>query len=77
METALAWIGKLYVVEKELRQRCAGEWQGLTLEERAARIAVERQERSRLLLENFRAWLEPESRKVLPRARSARRWTTH
>ena len=24
METALAWIGKLYAVEKELRQRCAG-----------------------------------------------------
>jgi transposase len=68
METALAWIGKLYAVEKELRQRCAGEWKDLSLEERAARIAVERQERSRPLLENFRAWLEPESRKVLPKS---------
>ena len=27
METALAWIGKLYAVEKDLRERCQGEWQ--------------------------------------------------
>ena len=33
METALAWIGKLYAVEKDLRERCQGQWQGLSLEE--------------------------------------------
>ena len=50
METALAWIGKLYAVEKDLRERCQDEWKTLSLEERAARIAAERQERSRPLL---------------------------
>jgi transposase len=68
METALAWIGKLYVVEKDLRERCQGEWQPLTLEERAVRIAAERQERSRPLLTDFHAWLEAEAPKVLPRS---------
>ncbi|MBU0638460.1 MAG: IS66 family transposase, partial [Planctomycetes bacterium] len=33
METALAWIGKLYAVEKDLRQRCQTQWEKLTLEE--------------------------------------------
>lgn len=70
METALAWIGKLYAVEKELRARCAGEWRSLSLEERAARIAAERQERSRPLLDAFHAWLEAEahSPQVLPKS---------
>ena len=68
METALAWIGKLYAIEKELRQRCQGEWQALTLEERAGRIAAERQERSRPLLAGFHTWLEAESLKVLPKS---------
>ena len=68
METALAWIAKLYAVEKDLRQRCQGEWQPLSLEERAVRIAAERQERSRPLLESFRAWLEAEAPKVLPKS---------
>jgi transposase len=68
METALAWIGKLYAVEKDLRQRCQGEWEALTLEERAARIVVERQERSRPLLNSFHTWLESEAPKVLPKS---------
>ena len=68
METALAWIGKLYAVEKDLRERCQGEWKKLTLEERAARIAAERQERSRPLLDGFHAWLEAEAPKVLPKS---------
>jgi hypothetical protein len=68
METALAWIGKLYAVEKYLRARCQGEWQPLALEERAGRIAAERQDRSRPLLSNFHAWLEAESPKVLPKS---------
>jgi len=68
METALAWIGKLYAVEKDLRERCQGEWQNLTLEERAVRIAAERQERSRPLLASFHTWLEAESHKVLPKS---------
>src|SRR5205814_6458334 len=29
--TAIAWIRRLYAVEKELRERCAGEWRELAL----------------------------------------------
>ena len=68
METALAWIGKLYAVEKDLRERCQGEWKQLTLEDRAERIAAQRQERSRPLLDGFHAWLEAEAPKVLPKS---------
>ena len=68
METALAWIGKLYAVEKDLRERCKGVWQPLSLDERAVRIAAERQERSRPLLDSFHTWLEAEVPKVLPKS---------
>jgi len=68
METALAWIGKLYAVEKDLRGRCQSQWQPLTLEERATQIAAERQERSRPLLDSFHTWLEAEAPKVLPKS---------
>jgi transposase len=73
METALAWIGKLYAVEKDLRERCQGEWGApacgsLTLDQRAVRIAAERQERSRPLLSSFHTWLEAEAPKVLPKS---------
>jgi len=68
METALAWIRKLYAVETDLRERCQGEWKTVSLEERAARIVAERQNRSRPLLDGFHAWLETESPKVLPKS---------
>jgi transposase len=68
METALAWIGKLYAVERDLRQRSAGEWKTLSPEDRAARIAGERQERSRPLLDDFHGWLEAAAAKVLPKS---------
>jgi transposase len=66
-ETALAWIGKLYGVERELRERSAGEWQSLEIEDLVARIAAVRQEQSRPLLEQFRPWLESEAPKLLPK----------
>ena len=68
METTLAWIGKLYAVEKDLRERCQNAWNDLALQERAGRIAQERQERSRPLLTDFHAWLEAEAPKVLPKS---------
>jgi transposase len=68
METALAWIGKLYAVEKDLRQRCQNEWKELTLDERAAQIVRQRQERSRPLLDGLHVWLEAEAPKVLPKS---------
>ncbi len=53
METALAWIGKLDAVEKDLHQRCQGAWEALPLAERAQRIAAQRQERSSAALERL------------------------
>ena len=60
-------IGKLYAVERDLRERCQNEWNNLVIDERAERIAQQRQERSRPLLNSFRAWLEAEATKVLPK----------
>jgi transposase len=79
METALAWIGKLYAVEKDLRERCQGDWKEISLEDRAARIAAERRQRSRPLLDDFHGWLETESPKVLPKSdtRAAMDYTLH
>jgi transposase len=68
METALAWIGKLYAVEKDLRQRCLNEWKKRALEERAGQIAAVRQQRSRPLLDGFHVWLEAEQPRVLPKS---------
>lgn len=68
MQTALAWIGKLYAVEKDLRERCRGEWKEIPLAERAVRIAAARQERSRPLLADFHGWLVAEAPKVLPKS---------
>ena len=68
METALAWIGQLYAVEKNLRECRQSSWRELSHEEQAAQIEAERQERSRPLLNDFHAWLETESPKVLPKS---------
>ena len=68
-ETALAWIGRLYAVNNELRRWCepGAEWHELALDERHARIAAERQARSLPLLADFQAWLEAEAPKLLPK----------
>lgn len=55
---AIAWIGRLYAVEREARE---GSWDD-------ARLMTARVERSRPVLESFGAWLEGESKKVLPRS---------
>jgi transposase len=55
---AIAWIGRLYAVEREARE---GSWDD-------ARLMTARAERSRPALESFGAWLEGESKKVLPRS---------
>jgi transposase len=68
METALAWIGKLYAIEKDLRDRRQTQWRELPFEEQAAQVAAERQLRSSPLLEGFHTWLETESPKVLPKS---------
>jgi transposase len=68
MEVALAWIGQLYAVEKDLRERRQAEWQEIPLEEQASRVAAERAARSRPLLNEFHTWLESEAPKVLPKS---------
>ena len=68
METALAWIGKLYAIEKDLRERRKTEWHELPFEQQATHIAAERQSRSLPLLEGFHTWLETEAPKVLPKS---------
>jgi transposase len=55
---AIAWIGRLYAVEREARE---GTWDD-------ARLMTARAERSRPALESFGAWLEGESKKVLPKS---------
>jgi transposase len=66
---ALCWIGKLYAVEKELRELCSGKWKelGLSVEEQVTRIAAHRQLHAKPLLEQFHAWLESEATKLLPK----------
>jgi transposase len=55
---AIAWIGRIYEVEKEATKK----------EIDAAARHVLRQERSRPLLESFGSWLEAEEVKVLPKS---------
>ncbi|MGA7353709.1 MAG: IS66 family transposase [Acidobacteriaceae bacterium] len=66
-QIALARIGQLYAIERELRERCQAEWKDLLAEERYARIAAERQSRATPLLETFQAWLTTEAGKLLPK----------
>ena len=68
METALAWIGKLYAIEKDLASGGRPSGKELPFEEQAANIAAERQSRSLPLLEGLHTWLETEAPKVLPKS---------
>lgn len=66
-QTALAYIGRLYQVERELRQRRATQWREVDLDELALRVARERQEQSQPVLEKFRAWLEAQWPNLVPK----------
>jgi transposase len=55
---AIAWIGRLYAVEREARDEG---WDD-------ARLMAARAERSGPLLESFRSWLEGEAKKALPKS---------
>lgn len=66
-ETALAFIGRLYDVERTAKDSCAREWAELPPRERYARIAALRQERARPVLEELLAWLTAEAPKLLPK----------
>ena len=76
METALAWIGKLYAVEKDLRERCQGQWQGLSLEECASRSRPSgRTARGRCWMASILGW-KRKPRRCCPRVTSVGRWST-
>jgi len=63
-QIALTWIRQPYVMAEKLWRPRQTQWQVRSLKGHAALIAVERQERSRLLLDGFYAGLESESPEV-------------
>jgi transposase len=65
---ALARIGQLYAIERELSEACAGAWSELARDEQYARIAAVRQERAAPLLTSFRAWLDAQRGTALPKS---------
>ena len=66
-ETALAYIGRLYAVERDIGEQLTGAWRDLPRDERLARIAAVRQQQAQPLLEHFFTWLEDETPKLLPK----------
>jgi hypothetical protein len=66
-ETALAYVGKLYAVEREIGERLAGDWRDLPREDRHAHIAALRGERALPSLNEFFRWLEAEAPKLTPK----------
>jgi transposase len=66
-ETALAHIGRLYALERELKESCAGAWRELPREERWALVGAARRERARPVLNEFFPWLEAEAPKLVPK----------
>ncbi len=66
-ETALAYIGQLYTIERQVRERIEQEWSELSRAEQHTHITDERQRQSRPVLEEFHAWLDGEAPKLLPK----------
>jgi transposase len=66
-QTALAFIGQLYKIERALAERTQTEWRELPRPERAAKIAQQRQEQARPVLQQFAAWLDAEAPRLLPK----------
>ena len=65
---ALARIGQLYALERDLNETCAGAWSDITREEQYARIAQARQEHALPLLRALKAWLDEQRRTALPKS---------
>jgi transposase len=65
---ALARIGQLYKLEKELRNRAAGEWSTLPIEARSLLIADERRARAQPVLDEFKKWLDKQVVDALPKS---------
>jgi hypothetical protein len=67
---ALASIGQLYAVERELRESCAGVWSELALDEWYDRIASARQARAAPLLTALPGWHNPSLEREEPKSRT-------
>jgi hypothetical protein len=65
---ALARIGQLYKLEKQLRKRVAEEWSELPIEARALLIADERRVHAQPVLDEFKKWLEKQAVEALPKS---------
>jgi transposase len=65
---ALARIGKLYELERELKKWCAGDWQELPLAERWSKIAAVRQEHAHPQLSALRTWLDAAAEQTWPKS---------
>lgn len=65
---ALARIGQLYALERELKQTCAAAWSEVSREEQSARIAQARQEHALPLLQALNTWLNEQQRTALPKS---------
>jgi hypothetical protein len=67
-ETALACIRQLYGIERDLRERVANEWRDQSWPERWPLLASERQQRARPVLEQFAAWRDEQTPRLLPKS---------
>jgi hypothetical protein len=64
----LALIGKLYALERQLKEACAGSWSDLAPDEQRARIVAARGEAAVPVLDQIKSWLDAEGEIVLPRS---------
>jgi transposase len=68
-ETALAYIGQLYTLEREIQEKLADSWRDLPREERHARIAALRQERACPVLKDLYGFVETQAPQLPPKNR--------
>lgn len=64
----LALIGKLYALERQLKEACCGAWSELAPDEQRARIVAARGEAAVPVLDQIKSWLDVEGEIVLPRS---------
>lgn len=67
-QVAIARVAQLYVIEKSLRAKAAGEWRDLPVELRARRLAEERHLLARPIIDAHKRWLDEQLGKALPKS---------
>ena len=66
-QTALAFIGQLYAIERAIAEHVQSKWHELSRLERAAQIAEHRRQHARPVLAQLAAWLDAEAPRLLPK----------